>query len=137
MAAKSLPRGRRRLLMRALAITLCVAKHWLRWWIGWTGLVMTFAGKARRQAFFGQVVLDLFRDLGATFIKVGQIMSTRPDLIPDHIVRALEQLQDHGGPFPFSAVVRTIETDLRRPMRELFAEFAPVPLASAAVSHVH
>jgi ubiquinone biosynthesis protein len=135
MAAKSLPRSR--LALRALAIGLCVAKHWFRWWVGWTVLVMTFAGKARRRAFFGEVILDLFRDLGATFIKVGQIMSTRPDLIPDHVSRALEHLQDDVGPFPFEAVVRTLETDFGRPMSELFAEFAPVPLASASVSQVH
>jgi ubiquinone biosynthesis protein len=135
MAAKSLPR--RRLFLRALAISLCVAKHWVRWWIGWTVLLVTFAGRARRKAFFGEVVLDLFRDLGATFIKVGQIMSTRPDLIPNHVSRALERLQDDVGPFPFEAVVRTLETDFGRPMSELFAEFAPVPLASASVSQVH
>jgi ubiquinone biosynthesis protein len=135
MAAKSLPRSR--LILRALAIGLCVAKHWVRWWIGWTVLLVTFAGKARRKAFFGQVTLDLFRDLGATFIKVGQIMSTRPDLIPEHVSRALERLQDDVGPFPFEAVVRTLETDFGRPMSELFAEFAPVPLASASVSQVH
>jgi ubiquinone biosynthesis protein len=141
MAAKSLPaeprRSRGRLALRALAIGLCVAKHWLRWWVGWTVLMLTFAGRARRKAFFGAVILDLFRELGATFIKVGQIMSTRPDLIPEHISRALEHLQDDVGPFPFEEVVRTLETDFGRPMRELFAEFAPVPLASASVSQVH
>jgi ubiquinone biosynthesis protein len=135
MAAKSLPRGR--LALRALSIGLRVAKHWFRWWVGWTVLLVTFAGRARRRAFFGQVILDLFRELGATFIKVGQIMSTRPDLIPEHISRALEHLQDDVGPFPFDAVVRTLESDLGRPMGELFAEFAPVPLASASVSQVH
>lgn len=135
MPAKSLPRWR--LALRALTIAMLVGKHWLRWWLGWWFLLLTLAGKARRREWFGQVVLDLFRDLGATFIKVGQIMSTRPDLIPDYVSRALEQLQDHVGPFPFGAVVRTIEGDLGRPMRELFAEFAPVPLASASVSQVH
>jgi ubiquinone biosynthesis protein len=135
MAAKSLPRGR--LALRALSIGLRVAKHWFRWWIGWSVLLLTFSGKKRRQAFFGEVILDLFRDLGATFIKVGQIMSTRPDLIPDHVSRALEHLQDDVGPFPFEAVVRTLETDFGRPMSALFAEFAPVPIASASVSQVH
>ena len=135
MAAKSLPRSR--LILRTLAISMCVAKHWLRWWIGWTVLLVTFAGKARRKAFFGEITLDLFRDLGATFIKVGQIMSTRPDLIPDHVSRALERLQDDVGPFPFESVVRTLETDFGRRMGDLFAEFAPVPLASASVSQVH
>jgi ubiquinone biosynthesis protein len=120
-----------------MTIALLVAKHWTRWWIGWWFLLFFMTGKTRRQEWFGQVVLDLFRDLGATFIKVGQIMSTRPDLIPDHISRALEQLQDDVGPFPFEAVVRALEQDLGKPMTELFAEFAPVPLASASVSQVH
>jgi ubiquinone biosynthesis protein len=135
MAAKSLPRWR--LALRAMTIAFLVGKHWTRWWVGWWILLARLRGKSRRQAWFGQVVLDLFRDLGATFIKVGQIMSTRPDLIPDYISRSLEQLQDDVGPFPFNAVVRTLEEDLGRPMNQLFAEFAPVPLASASVSQVH
>ena len=85
----------------------------------------------------GRVVVDLFRQLGATFIKVGQIMSTRPDLIPEYISTALAELQDHVGPFPFEDVVRTIEADLGRPLSPIFAEFAPVPIASASVSQVH
>jgi ubiquinone biosynthesis protein len=82
-------------------------------------------------------VADLFRSLGATFIKVGQIMSTRPDLIPEHITRPLERLQDDVGPFPFSAVAQTIEEDLGRPFSQLFSELVPVPIASASVAQVH
>ncbi len=61
------------------------------------------------------MILDLFRELGATFIKVGQIMSTRPDLLPEYVSNALAELQDDVGPFPFEDVVRTIEGDLRPP----------------------
>ncbi|HEV2928100.1 MAG TPA: AarF/UbiB family protein, partial [Propionibacteriaceae bacterium] len=86
---------------------------------------------------FGQVVLDLFRSLGATFIKVGQIMSTRPVLLPEHITRALERLQDDVGPFSFDAVARTIAEDLGAPIPAVFSEFAPMPMASASVSQVH
>jgi len=135
MAAK--PLSRWRLLARAIVIAALVAKHCARLYVGWLGLLLRRSGKARRQAFFGQVVLDLFRELGATFIKVGQIMSTRPDLIPDHVSRALSELQDQVGPFPFEEVVRTIERDLGQPVSALYAEFAPVPLASASVSQVH
>lgn len=129
--------SRSRLMARAVMIALLCAQQLIRWWVGWLWLLVTFAGRTRRRAWFGQVVLDLFRRLGATFIKVGQIMSTRPDLLPDHITRALERLQDDVGPFSFDAVVTTIETDLQRPLRDIFAEFAPVPLASASVSQVH
>ena len=64
-------------------------------------------------------------------------MSTRPDLIPEYISTALAELQDHVGPFPFEDVVRTIEVDLGRPLATIFAEFAPVPMASASVAQVH
>ena len=92
------------------------------------------SGKARRQAWFGQVVLDLFRQLGATFIKVGQIMSTRPDLIPDYVSSALAAVARRRRPVP----VRGTSCAPSRPTwaarsRALFAEFAPVPIASASV----
>jgi ubiquinone biosynthesis protein len=135
MAAKSLSRAR--LAARATRIAWLVGKHWVRFWVGSLALLVRFSGKARRRDWFGQVVLDLFRELGATFIKVGQIMSTRPDLIPEYVSRKLQQLQDDVGPFPLAAVLRTIEADLGRPVATLFPEFAPVPLASASVSQVH
>ena len=130
-----LPAGR--LFLRAVTIALLVTRHALRWWLGWLWLLLTFAGRPRRKRWFGQVVADLFRSLGATFIKVGQIMSTRPDLIPDHIRLALERLQDDVGPFPFAAVASTLEEDLGRPYSQLFRELVPVPIASASVSQVH
>jgi ubiquinone biosynthesis protein len=126
-----------RLIGRAAAIGFLVVKHTSRWVVGWIALLLGFAGKSRRQAWFGQVVLDLFRELGATFVKVGQIMSTRPDLIPDHLSKALEHLQDDVGPFGFDATTRTIEEDFGRPYGEIFSELAPVPIASASVSQVH
>src|SRR5450432_157201 len=135
MAAKPLPRWR--LAARAVGIGARVAKHWTRLWFGLIFLWLRRSGKARRRAWLGQVVVDLFRELGATFIKVGQIMSTRPDLIPEYISHALAELQDHVGPFSFDDVIRTVEGDLKRPMATLYTEFAPVPLASASVSQVH
>ena len=123
--------------MRACVIGALVGKQWVRFWLGWMVLLVRRAGKARRRAWLGQVIVDLFRELGATFVKIGQIMSTRPDIIPEHISTALAELQDSVGPFPFEAVVKTIERDLGLPLAKLYAEFAPVPLASASVSQVH
>jgi ubiquinone biosynthesis protein len=135
MSAKSLPRWR--LVARACVIGLLFAKHGTRFCVGWLSLWFRRSGKARRQAWLGRVIVDLFRQLGATFIKVGQIMSTRPDLIPEYVSSALAELQDHVGPFPFEQVVQAVEADLGRPLGTLFAEFAPVPIASASVSQVH
>jgi ubiquinone biosynthesis protein len=126
-----------RLLQRSLAILALFIGQGIRWAIGWLILLVAFAGPARRRAWFGQCLLDLFRHLGATFIKVGQIMSTRPDLVPEHITAALAHLQDDVGPFPFEAVARTILEDLGRPIEQVFAEFSPRPIASASVSQVH
>ncbi len=133
--ARPLPKWR--LFSRAAGIGARVAKHWTRFWVGWVLLWVRRAGRARRRAWLGRVVVDLFRELGATFIKVGQIMSTRPDLIPEYLSSALSELQDHVGPFPFEEVVRTVEGDFGRPLASLYAEFSPVPLASASVSQVH
>ena len=134
-SAKSLPRTK--LLARAFVIWVLFAKHGVRFCLGWLALWFRRSGKARRRALLGRVVVDLVRQLGATFIKVGQIMSTRPDLIPEYLSSALAELQDHVGPFPFEAVVRTIEADLGRPLASIYAEFAPVPIASASVAQVH
>lgn len=126
-----------RLFLRALTILFLVVRTALRYGIGWTWLRLRGRPLSERQAFFGTCVLALFRSLGATFIKVGQIMSTRPDLLPPHVIAALSRLQDDVGPFPFAQVQRTIEEDLGQPLAELFAEFSPQPIASASVAQVH
>jgi ubiquinone biosynthesis protein len=131
------PLSRRRLAIRAAVILLTFLACGLRWLVGWCVLMVLARGRARRQAWFGHMVLTLFRELGATFIKVGQIMSTRPDLLPEHVTRALEHLQDDVGPFPFEAVEQTLREDFGRPVAKLFVEFSPVPLASASVAQVH
>jgi ubiquinone biosynthesis protein len=125
------------LLQRALTIAALVVGQGMRWVVGWLVLLLVFAGPTRRRAWFAQCLLDLFRHLGATFIKIGQIMSTRPDLVPEHITHALAHLQDDVGPFPYEAVARTIAEDLGRPIDQVFAEFSVRPIASASVAQVH
>ncbi|MDF1762988.1 MAG: ubiquinone biosynthesis regulatory protein kinase UbiB [Oleibacter sp.] len=75
--------------------------------------------------------------LGPIFIKFGQILSTRPDLIPDDIIRELRQLQDNVPPFPSEQAIRLIESQLGQSVDELFAEFSREPLASASIAQVH
>jgi len=126
-----------RFAARAATIAFFVFWHLVRWAAVWVALVAALRPRARRQAWFGDCLLALFRDLGATFIKVGQIMSTRPDLLPPHVIAALEKLQDQVGPFDYPWVQRTFLEDFGRPPEEIFEEFAREPIASASVAQVH
>jgi len=122
---------------RAMAIVFLFAGAFLRWLLGWVLMLLTFRPRQARKEWFAACLVALFRSLGATFIKVGQIMSTRPDLLPPHVIAALETLQDNVGPFPYSLVERTLTEDLGRAPDEVFVEIAPTPIASASVAQVH
>lgn len=75
--------------------------------------------------------------LGPTFIKLGQLLSTRPDLVPPDHARALSRLQDDVEPFPFHQVEAIIQTELHGRLSKLFSEFDEVPLAAASLGQVH
>ena len=75
--------------------------------------------------------------LGPIFVKFGQLLSTRRDLVPRDLADELALLQDRVPPFDSHAAVATIEAALRKPVSEAFVEFDPVPVASASVAQVH
>ena len=75
--------------------------------------------------------------LGPIFIKFGQILSTRPDLIPNDIVVELKRLQDRVPPFPEDQAIALIEAQLGKSVHELFDNFSSTPLASASIAQVH
>ncbi|PZE19672.1 ABC1 kinase family protein [Paenibacillus xerothermodurans] len=77
------------------------------------------------------------QDLGPTFIKLGQIASTRSDIIPDHIIAELQKLQDQVAPFAFDEVQKTLESQLRITMADTFSRFESEPLAAASIGQVH
>jgi ubiquinone biosynthesis protein len=76
-------------------------------------------------------------ELGPTFVKLGQILSTRPDVVPHAFVREFEKLQDDVPSFPFAEVLDQITDELGGPVEHFFAEIDPVPLAAASIAQVH
>jgi ubiquinone biosynthesis protein len=85
----------------------------------------------------GWMLRQTMTALGATFIKLGQVMSTRPDLFAPQIIAQLRRLQDRLPPFSFRRVTATVEAELGRPIADVFADFAPEPVAAASVAQVH
>jgi ubiquinone biosynthesis protein len=76
-------------------------------------------------------------ELGPTFIKMGQILSTRPDLIPLDLMQELTRLQDNVPPFPIAQVKEILQQELRSPMDAFFSRFDETPLAAASIGQVH
>ncbi|HCK75797.1 MAG TPA: ubiquinone biosynthesis regulatory protein kinase UbiB [Gammaproteobacteria bacterium] len=85
----------------------------------------------------GQRLREALEELGPVFIKFGQALSTRPDLIPPDIAAQLTRLQDDVPPFPGASARAVIEQSLDAPLTEHFATFDLEPLASASVAQVH
>jgi len=79
----------------------------------------------------------VLEDLGPSFVKLGQLMSTRPDLIPEDILAELKKLQDDVPPEPFEVIREQVEQELGCALSDVFASFDETPLASASVAQVH
>lgn len=75
--------------------------------------------------------------LGPTYVKLGQMLSTRPDLLPEPYLEALRRLQDDVAPFPFEEAAQIIEEELGVRISKAFAELDPAPLAAASLGQVH
>ena len=106
---------------------------------GWTysNLLITPEKQAlrrRRQAIW---IRETLLDLGPTFIKVGQLFSTRADLFPTEYVEELSKLQDRVPAFSYEQVKQIIESDLGKPIQTLYRSFDPIPLAAASLGQVH
>jgi predicted unusual protein kinase regulating ubiquinone biosynthesis (AarF/ABC1/UbiB family) len=76
-------------------------------------------------------------ELGTTYIKLGQLLSTRPDILPPVFVEELVSLQDRVEPVPFAGVRDVIEAELGRPLEEVFERFDTTPIASASIAQVY
>lgn len=93
--------------------------------------------KVKHSFTIGERVRLVLEELGPTFVKLGQIASTRPDLFPEEIIRELEKLQDQVPPFSFAEVREIVEQELGGEIEELFDYFDQTPLAAASIGQVH
>jgi ubiquinone biosynthesis protein len=120
------------LLRRATRISAVMARH------GWTEVVTRRRGDhdaaVRESARRLRAALE---ELGPTFCKLGQVLSTRPDLMPPAFIDELAKLQDHVPPVSEEEIVRVMEEELRVPWEDVFESIEPEPLASGTIAQVH
>ncbi len=118
-------------------VLLWLASLWLdsKDWSYWKGV--TEEKKVSRRRFQAIWVRETLLDLGPTFIKVGQLFSTRADLFPVEYVEELSKLQDRVPAFSFEQLEVIVEQDLGKTVHELYQSFDPVPLAAASLGQVH
>ncbi|HEV2091748.1 MAG TPA: AarF/UbiB family protein [Rubrobacter sp.] len=86
---------------------------------------------------FGVRMRRSLDDLGPTFVKFGQVLSTRSDIFPEGILSELQKLQDTARPMPAGRAQAILEQELGAPVDEVFSEFEAVPLGSASIGQVH
>jgi ubiquinone biosynthesis protein len=104
------------------------------------GIMLFVWGPRRARAtakLRGYMLRRTMSTLCATFIKMGQVMSTRPDLFPPEVIDQLRRLQDRLPPFSFRRVRATVEAELGKPLHEVFSELDERPVAAASVAQVH
>ncbi len=102
---------------------------------GWDRLTGSRSSQRRQQ--HARWLVERLLELGPTFIKLGQALSTRPDLIPREYTQALGDLQDRVPPFSSEVAIAVIERELGRSLNDLFREFDRYPLAAASLGQVH
>jgi ubiquinone biosynthesis protein len=85
----------------------------------------------------GQRLREMLDELGPTFVKFGQLLSTRPDIVPPDIVFDLKALQDAVTPFPFDQARAVVEEELGLTLEQLYLDFDETPIAAASIGQVH
>lgn len=121
-----------KVLQRQLDIVTKLAKFGLSiWWDRRTGRV------AKNQPLRAEQLRQMLTALGPAFIKVGQALSTRPDLVPPQYLEELTKLQDQLPPFPNEVAYQFIEEELGAPPHEIYAELTPMPVAAASLGQVY
>jgi len=125
-------RAEPRLVARGLQIAAVMARHGLK--ALFDGADEPGADERRRKA---RHLREALEELGPTFSKLGQVLSTRPDLLPAEFIEELAALQDHVPPMAEREVVAVMEQELGVPWEDVFATIDPAPLAAGTIGQVH
>src|SRR5437870_6994634 len=130
-------------LGRLSEIAQVAVRHGFGYWFDKHRLTDLFPGRTPRVELDGQPsqrgqhLREMLDELGPTFVKFGQLLSTRPDVLPPDIIAELRGLQDDVRPFPFAQVEQVVEEDLGLTLDKLFTEFEEKPVAAASIGQVH
>src|SRR6059036_749385 len=130
-------------LGRLSEIAQVAVRHGFGYWFDTHRLTDLFPRRGSRMEVDGQPsqrgqhLGEMLDELGPTFVKFGQLLSTRPDVLPPDIIAELRGLQDDVRPFPIEDVEKVIEEDLGLTIAQLFAEFDETPIAAASIGQVH
>ena len=127
-------RGRLARTRRYSQITRVAVRHGLGGYLA--GRRARTAGMPQRRSLARALRMAL-EEGGVTFVKLGQVLSTRPDLLPPEFIEELSLLQDRVAPVPIEQIRQVIADELGAPADEMFDTFDPTPLASASVAQVH
>ncbi|MCS7246054.1 MAG: AarF/ABC1/UbiB kinase family protein [Thermomicrobium sp.] len=125
---------------RVTEIAGILSRHGLAWLLDQLGIPLQPRPKHAPGSHPVPVPVRLrlaLEELGPTFIKLGQILSTRPDLLPPPYIEQLALLRDRLPPVPVEQIIAEIERSFGRPLEELYTRFDPVPIASASIGQVH
>ncbi|HEX9142235.1 MAG TPA: AarF/ABC1/UbiB kinase family protein [Gaiellaceae bacterium] len=129
-------------LGRLSEIAQVAVRHGFGYWFDTHRLTDLFPRRSRLEeddqpSQRGQHLREMLDELGPTFVKFGQLLSTRPDVLPPDIIGELRGLQDDVRPFPFADVEKVIQEDLGLSIDQLFVEFEDRPIAAASIGQVH
>ncbi|MFA7431237.1 MAG: 2-polyprenylphenol 6-hydroxylase [Rhodospirillaceae bacterium] len=130
-------------LARLIRIVRVLARHDALFPVEHLAIAETLAPLMRRitpkhvEGRPGQRLARALVELGPTFIKLGQALSTRPDLLGDDVTADLTDLQDRLAPFPFAEAKAIIEAEFEEPLEALFSSFDETPVAAASIAQVH
>ena len=93
--------------------------------------------KIKKNGSYAENLRKAFEELGPTFIKIGQLLSTRPDILPESYIKELQKLQNNAPPIDYSEVKQIIETEFNSPINSIFIKFDKIPTASASIAQAH